>query len=67
MWNWTILSKSNEIPVTSVKNPTDCIVLGKWVFENFVLADKLFSKALWGFETCVLLNNNLCGNLVSSL
>ena len=32
-----------------------------------MLADKPFAKALRSFETCVLVNNNLCGKLFSSL
>ena len=46
---------------------TDCIILENWVFENFVLADKVFAKALQIFETCVSVNNSSCGKLVSSL
>ena len=37
------------------------------VFENFILADESFPKALRIFETCVLVNNNLCRKLFSSL
>ena len=48
-------------------NPPNCIILDKWVFENFILADETFAKALRIFETCVFVNNDLCGKLVSSL
>ena len=48
-------------------NPPNCIILGNYVSESFLLADESFSKALRSFETCVLVNNNLCGKLVSSL
>ena len=44
-----------------------CIILDKWVFKNFILADKTFAKALQIFETCVSVNNKLRGQLVSSL
>ena len=37
------------------------------VFGNFIFADKLFAKALRSLKTCVLVNNNICGKLVSSL
>ena len=37
-----------------------------WVY-NFILAEESFAKALRDFETCVLVNNNLCGKLFSSL
>ena len=32
-----------------------------------MLADELFGKALRNFETCALVNNNLCRKLFSSL
>ena len=48
-------------------SPPDCPILCKWVLENFILAYKPFLKALKMFETCVLLTNNLCRKLVSSL
>ena len=34
-------------------------------FENFILADEPFAEALRIFETCVLVNNDLCQKLVS--
>ena len=49
------------------KNPSDCLVLCNWVFDNFILADEPFAKALQSFETCVLVNNNLFGKLFLSL
>ena len=36
-------------------------------FWWFYLDDQLFAKALRTLETCVLVNNALCGKLVSSL
>ena len=48
------------------KNPPSCPISCNWVFDNFMLADKPFVKALRSFETCVLVNNNLCGKLFSS-
>ena len=36
-------------------------------FDNFILADELFAKALQGLETYVSVDNNLRGKLVSSL
>ena len=42
-------------------------ILCKWVFDNFILADEPFAKALRSLETCVLTNNNLSGKLFSSL
>ena len=50
----------NNGPKTLPKNPP---VLCYWVFDNFVLAEELFAKALGSFETCVLVRNNLCWKL----
>ena len=32
-----------------------------------MLADKLFAKAFRSLKTCVLVNNNLCGKIFSTL
>ena len=48
-------------------NPPNYTILNNGVFENFVLANEAFAKALRIFETCLSVNNNLCGKLVSSL
>ena len=36
-------------------------------FDDFILAEEPFAKALWSLETCVLVNNNLCGKFFPSL
>ena len=54
-------------PKSLPKNPPDYTTLCNWVFENFMLTDEPFENALRSFETCVLVNNNLCGKLISSL
>ena len=55
-------------PVNSHRaNPLDCIILDNWVFENFILTEESFAKFLRIFETCVSVNNNFCGKLLSSL
>ena len=46
---------SND-PISLPKNPPDCHILCSWVFDNFILAEVLFTKALWSLETCVLVN-----------
>ena len=50
-------------PSNLPKNPPDYIIFDNWVFDNLILADELFAKALRRFETCVLVNNNLWGKL----
>ena len=45
----------------------DCIILGNWVLENFVLAEEQFAKKLKILGTGVSLNCNRCGELISSL
>ena len=52
-----------DIPVITSPN---CITLDNGVFENFILADAPFAKALQILETCVSVNNSLCGKLLSS-
>ena len=45
----------------SARTPTDSIILDNCVFENFILADEPFVKALWILEIWVLVDNNLHG------
>ena len=47
------------------RNLPDCIILEIWVFDNILLADKLFGKCLERFAAYLLVNNNLCGKLIS--
>ena len=49
------------------KSIPDSSILDSWVFDNFILADEVFTKALQNLEACVLVNNILCVKLVSSL
>ena len=49
------------------KNSLNCSLLDSWVFGYFMLADQLYAEAFWSLETCLSVNNNLCGKLVSSL
>ena len=63
---------NNALPKNSTylslpKNFPDCPILCKWYFDNFILAEELFAKDLQSFKTCVLVNNNLCRKLFSSL
>ena len=48
------------------RNPAICIILDNWVFDNLISVDKWFAKALQRFTTCLLVNYNLWGKLVSS-
>ena len=50
-----------------ILNSPECIVLDTKVFEIFTLADEPFAKARQIFETCVSVNNSLCGKLVLTL
>ena len=67
----TFLIKDNPVfsngPKVLPKNPPDCLILCSWVFDNFILAEEFIAKVLRNFRTCVLVNNNLCGKLFSSL
>ena len=53
--------------INSPRTPPNCIILDSSVFENFLLADKPFAKALRIFETFVSVNLNLSRKLVSLL
>ena len=48
------------------RNPADCIILDICVFDDLISVDDLSANALRRFETCLLVNNNLWGKLVSS-
>ena len=67
----TFLINDNPVfsngPKILPKNPPDCLILCSWVFDNFILAEEFIAKVLRNFRTCVLVNNNLCGKLFSSL
>ena len=52
-------------PKSLPRNPPECRILCNWVFYYFILADELFAKALQGFETWLLGNNNLFRKLFS--
>ena len=49
-------------PKSITENPPNYSTLCKWVFDNSILAEELFPKALQNLETCALVNNNLCKN-----
>ena len=51
----------------SIKKSTHYGILDHWVFDSFILNDKLFVKVLQRFAACLLFNNKLCGKLDSSL
>ena len=65
----TFFIKGNPVfsngPSNLPRNPPDCIIFDNWAFDNLILADKWFEKALRRFETCLLVNNNLWEKLVS--
>ena len=49
------------------KNPPNCIIFDNWVFKNLISVEELLEKDLQILETCLSVNNNLCGKLVLSL
>ena len=58
-------SEFSNGPRSLPKNSPDFPILCNWVFDNFILAEELLAKALKSLETCVLVNNKLCGKLFS--
>ena len=69
----TIFSIKGSGPKSLLGNPLYCTILCNWIFDNFILADepftknKPFAKVLRSFETCVLVDKNLCRILFSLL
>ena len=67
----TFIIKGNPVfsngPISLPKNPPNFPILCNWVFDNFILSDEPFAKALQSFETCILVNKNSCEKLLSSL
>ena len=53
-------------PISLTRNPLDYTILDSWVFDNFVLADKLFANVLRNFQTFPSVNFDLFAKLVSS-
>ena len=41
-----MLTKYFSLKTSLPKNPPDCSILWKWDFDNFILAEELFTKAL---------------------
>ena len=60
------LAFSND-PKSLPKNSLDYPILCKWIFEDCILSEKLFTKVLQSLETWVLVNDNLCGKLFTWL
>ena len=54
-------------PKTLPKNSPDCPILCSWVFDSFILVNKIFANVFQNIETSVLVNNNFCGSLCASL
>ena len=46
-------------PKSLPKNPPDYSILCNLVFDNFILVEKLFAKALRNLKTCVLVKDTL--------
>ena len=57
----------NNAPRSLPKNSPDCPILYNWVFDNFISANELLENVLGNLETYLLIKNDLCGNLISSL
>ena len=54
-------------PKSLPNNYPDSPILRNWVFVYFILAEEPFAKALRSLKTFLLVNNNLCRKLFSSL
>ena len=67
----TALNDAYKASPTSLNNKKkdhlNWIILDKWVFKSFILADEPSAKALRILETCVLVNNILWEKIALSL
>ena len=54
-------------PRSLPRNYLHCTILKGWVFNNFKLADELFTESLWNLKTWKSVNVNLCGKLAFSV
>ena len=52
-------------PRSLPRNLSKCIVSDSYVFDSLILTENLFAKSLWRFASCLLVNNKLCGKLIS--
>ena len=52
-------------PKSLPKNLSHCLIFCNWIFDNFLLVDESFAKAL--LKNYALVNNNIYGKLFSSL
>ena len=59
----TLINTPRKVP----RNSPYFTILNSLVFDNFILANELFEKALKTPETCLTVNNNLCEKLVLRL
>lgn len=58
----TVIGGPRNLP----SNPSDCIILDSYAFENLILANDLFAKDLWRLATCVSVNKSPWDKLASS-
>ena len=61
-----LIVKFNNGPRSLPRIPSNFIIIYNRVFDSFILTGKLFVKYLRGLASCILVNNNLYGNLISS-
>ena len=57
---------SNE-PRSLPTNTPDCIILDNGVFNNLISVNDFFGNSIRRFSTCLLVNDNLWGKLISPL
>ena len=54
-------------PINLLRNTPDCTTLNSWISDSSIFGDKLLAKAFRILETCISVNNIICGKLVLSL
>ena len=63
----TIFINPKETFINGPRSHPSYTILDIWVFDSFLLADKVFAKSLRSLETCVSVINDLCGKSFLSL
>ena len=52
-------SISSQVSKSLPRNPSDCIILDTWDFDNFIWADKLLAKASRSVKICLSISSFL--------
>ena len=63
----TFFIEVKQVFINGLRNSSNCTILDSWVFDNSILSDELFAKALQNLETRITVNISSWVKFVSSL